>query len=269
LRDSKGHPPLQEDVGILCGIYLFANANVSGASCSSAPATALQQGVVPGESPQLPLLQPAPGQVIQSEGVLRDQVPDPSDPLSVRQLPEDSSTSSGAPVTVLPQGTVPGDSLQIPLLQPAHGQGIQSEGDLSDQARDLSDSVNVRPQKAKAPFSRDQRVGIKDKGFSENDIKASHNQRARQLSAATTSSRLDSLRAKGSPLSGEAADTYQELFPEAITAAQGPEHPASEEQPPLPSPRIGPQSEDPTTPSQVSTDEGQNFRVAPSTGTAT
>ncbi len=269
LRDSKGHPPLQEDVGILCGIYLFANANVTGASCSSAPATALQQGVVPGESPQLPLLQPAHGQGIQSEGDLRDQAPDPSDPSSVRQQPAEGSTCSGAPATVLPQGTAPGDSLQIPLLQPAHGQGIQSEGDLPDQARDLSDPASVRQQKAKAPFSRDQRVGIKDKGFSENDIKTSHNQRASQLSAATTSSRLDSLRAKGSPLSGAAADTYQELFPEATTAAQGPEHLASEEQPPLPSPRNGLQSEDPTTPSQVSTDEGQNFRVAPGTGTAT
>ena len=206
LRDSKGQPPPPEDIGILCGIYLFSNAIASGSGGNTAPATALQQEAVPA------------------------------------------------------------DNLPIPLLQPALGPGIQAEEDLGDQVREPFDPAPVCSQPAKVPFSRDQRVGIKDKGLSENDIKSSHAQRARQLSAATTSSRLGALRAKGSPLTGAAADTFQELFPEGAKADQDQQHQAIGELPPLPSPLNSPLH---TTPTQVVTDDSPIFRDAPGTGTET
>ena len=95
----------------------------------------------------------------------------------------------------------------------------------------------------------------KDKSLSEHGIQPGHAAYLfsyRQLSAATSPSRLDSLQAKGSPLSGEVAHTYKELFPGGTTDAQGLKHHPAEEQPPLPFPRNGPRSEGPTTLSPVS-----------------
>ncbi len=184
----------------------------------------------------------------------------------VSNVTTSGSSSDTAPTAALQQAAVSTDSLPIPHLQPALGPGIQVEEDLGDQVREPFDPVTVCSHSAKVPFGRDQRVGIKDKGLSENDIKSSHAQRARQLSAATTSSRLGALRAKGSPLTGAAADTFQELFPEGADDAQDQQHQAVGDLPPLPSPLDSPLH---TTPTQVIADDSPVFRDAPGTGTET
>ncbi len=209
-----------EDVEALCKIHLFAKTPQSPTSSPPSPSPAASAGV----------------------GVI-------GAPWNTEKLKEALSAGSASAVADT------GGPSAIPALQPAFGPGIPSEDGSSPVDQDQSE---LNPRGAKLPFgkasTKTSRVSLKDKDRSESDIKEAHALKAKQLSAANTSTMLQSLRAKDSPLSGVAADMYQELFPE---------------QPAQPSPRSKQPVSDPGTPTQLITSDASDFREGSVEGAAT